>query len=203
MAQPQVKTQPIAEVPPHEGRAGKSEADKYKTLSGFEGREDELGRSMSILLKMLGNHAGYAHEMNDPLVKAHLNSIHFAKKHGLLAELVDHDIKTLAPINKRVGQMVASTGNPEYGLVAMFERTDCWYQLVLEWKAEPGRRTWRSPFHTVLEMGTRIGQFDLTEQEIHEQWTVPRLTGYAQDLGIPIRISPWREDGWITCELAD
>ena len=77
MAQAQVKTQQpvVAEVPPH---AGKSEADKYKTLSGFEGREDELGRSLSVLLRMIGNHAGYAHEMNAPLVKAHLLAIQFA-----------------------------------------------------------------------------------------------------------------------------
>ena len=62
----------IAEVPPHVPKAAAGAANQYKTLSGFEGHEEELGRSMSILLKMLGNHAGYAHEMNDPLVKAHL-----------------------------------------------------------------------------------------------------------------------------------
>ena len=65
----------VAQIRPHETPKAASEADKYKTLSGFEGREDELGRSMSILLKMLGNHAGYQHEMNDPLVKAHLLAI--------------------------------------------------------------------------------------------------------------------------------
>jgi hypothetical protein len=51
-------------------------------------------------------------------------------------------------------------------------------------------------------MGKGIGQFDLTEQEIHEQWTAPRLQGYARDLGISIRVSPWSEDGWLSCELA-
>ena len=41
--------------------------ENMKALSGYEGKEDELGKSMVVLLRMLGNHAGYAHEMNDPL----------------------------------------------------------------------------------------------------------------------------------------
>ncbi|MCE7903861.1 MAG: hypothetical protein DYH20_14785, partial [Gammaproteobacteria bacterium PRO9] len=55
----------VAGEPP---RAAGSSLDKYKCLSGFEGHEAELGLSMSILLKILGDHFGYAHEMNDPLV---------------------------------------------------------------------------------------------------------------------------------------
>ena len=170
--------------------------------SGFEGREELLGRGLVQLLKTVIADAPYQHHLNDAAMKAHLNAIQFAKNHGMLPQLVAHDVKTLAPVNKRVGQLVAKTGNPEYGLVALFERTDCWYQLVLEWTVEPGRRTWRSPFHTVLAMGRRIGQFDLTEQEIHEEWTVPRIQGYAADIGIAVKISPWQESGWLSCELA-
>ena len=170
--------------------------------SGFEGREELLGRGLVQLLKTVIADAPYQHHLNDAALKAHLNAIQFAKNLGRLPELVAHDVKTLSPINKRVGQLVTRTGNPEYGLVAMFERTDCWYQLVLEWTVEPGRRSWRSPFHTVLEMGRRIGQFDLTEQEIHEQWTAPRIRGYAADIGIKVKVSPWHESGRLSCELA-
>jgi len=174
---------------------------EFGLWSGFEGREDILGRGLVQLLKTIMADVPYQHHLNDAVLKAHLTSIQFAKNHGMLPQLVAHDVKALEPVNKRVGQMVATTGNPEYGLAALFERTDCWYQLVLEWKVEPGRRIWRSPFHTVLEMGKRIGQFDLTEQEIHEQWTTPRLLGYARDQGISIRVSPWKNDGWLFCEL--
>ena len=170
--------------------------------SGFEGREELLGRGLVQLLKTVIADAPYQHHLNDAALKAHLNAIQFAKNLGRLPELVAHDVKTLSPINTRVGQLVAKTGNPEYGLVAMFERTDCWYQLVLEWQVEPGRRTWRSPFHTVLEMGRRIGHFDLTEQEVHEQWTAARIYGYAADIGIKVRVSPWHESGRLSCELA-
>lgn len=190
-----------ANAAPPPGTGGKPPAmptvQEFGLWSGFEGREELLGRGLVQLLKTVIADAPYQHHLNDAAMKAHLNAIQFAKNHGMLPQLVAHDVKTLAPVNKRVGQLVAKTGNAEYGLVALFERTDCWYQLVLEWKVEPGRRTWRSPFHTVLDMGRRIGQFDLTEQEIHQDWTVPRIEGYAADIGIKVKVSPWHESGWL------
>jgi len=207
-ASPAASASSVAPAPggPHPGGAVPASAipsvQDFGLWSGFEGREELLGRGLVQLLKTVIADAPYQHHLNDAAMKAHLNAIQFAKNHGMLPQLVAHDVKTLAPVNKRVGQLVAKTGNPEYGLVGLFERTDCWYQLVLEWTVEPGRRSWRSPFHTVLAMGRRIGQFDLTEQEVHEEWTVPRIQGYAADIGIQVRISPWQEDGWLSCELA-
>jgi hypothetical protein len=206
MAQPQaqVKPQPIvAEVPPHEGRGGKPEADKYKTLSGFEGREDELGRSMSILLKMLGNHAGYAHEMNDPLVKAHLLAIQFAKNKGELAQYIEHDIATMMPINLRMRQIIEKTGNKEIAIIALFDRTACHYGLALTSTGDGRKRSWKEPFGHVLTQCRKIGQFDLTEQEIHANWTRPRLVGYGRAMGVELRVSDIGPDGTITVELAD
>ncbi len=175
--------------------------EEFALWSGFEGREEMLGRGLLQLLKTAKSDVPYQHHLNDAVLKAHLTAIQFAKNQGLLPQYVAHDIKTLEPINKRIRALIESTGNPEYGLSAMFERTDCWYQMVLDYQVEPGRRTWRSPFHTVLAMGRRIGQFDLTEQEIHEQWTVPRMQGYAAAMGIQVRLSPWQEDGRLSCEL--
>ncbi len=177
--------------------------EEFALWSGFEGREEILGRGLMQLLKTIIADQPYQHHMNDAALKATLVAIHFAKNNNLLPQFVEPDINTLEPVNKRVGAMVKQTGNPEYGLIAMFERTDCWYQTVLEYKTEPGRRTWLSPYRTVLEMGTRIGQFDMTEQEIHEQWTVPRLLGFAEAIGITVKVSPWQEDGWLSCELVE
>jgi len=192
----------IAEVPPHAPNTPRG-VDKYKTLSGFEGHEEELGRSMSILLKMLGNHAGYAHEMNDPLVKAHLLAIQFAKNNGMLDQYIAHDIKAMEPINLRMKQIIEKVGNPEIALVALFDRTACHYALALTSTGEGRSRTWKDPFGYVLTQCRKIGQFDLTSREIHETWTVPRLMGYAETMGVKIRVSPWQEDGTITCELVD
>ncbi|MCL4780556.1 MAG: hypothetical protein KJ049_10215 [Gammaproteobacteria bacterium] len=192
----------IAEVPPHAPKVAAGPANQYKTLSGFEGREEELGRSMSILLKMLGNHAGYAHEMNDPLVKAHLLAIQFAKNQGKLAEYIEHDIKTMAPINLRMKQIIEKTGHPEIALVALFDRTACHYALALTSTGDGNSRTWKDPFGWVLAQCRKIGQFDLTSQEIHETWTIPRLLGYGAAMGVKLKVTPWQEDGMITCSLA-
>lgn len=191
----------IAEVPPHAPKAAAGAANQYKTLSGFEGHEEELGRSMSILLKMLGNHTGYAHEMNDPLVKAHLLAIQFAKNQGTLAEYIAHDIKTMAPINLRMKQIIEKTGHPEIALVALFDRTACHYALALTSTGDGDSRTWKDPFGWVLTQCHKIGQFDLTSQEIHETWTTPRLLGYGEAMGVKLKVTPWQEDGMITCSL--
>jgi hypothetical protein len=200
----QAATKPvIAEVPPHAPKAAANGLNQYKTLSGYEGREAELGLSMSILLKMLGHHTGYAHEMNDPLVKAHLTAIQFAKNNGALDQYVAYDIKNMEPINLRMKQIIEKTGMPEIALVALFDRTACHYALALTTTGDGRSRTWKDPFGWVLGHCRKIGQFDLTSQEIHETWTTPRLTGYCNTMGVKVRVSPWQDDGMITCELAD
>lgn len=175
--------------------------EEFALWSGFEGREEVLARGLMQLLKTAIADQPYQHHLNDAALKATLVAVHFARDKGSLEEFVAHDVKTLEPVNKRVRALVEQTGNPEYGLIAMFERTDCWYQTVLEYKVEPGRRTWLSPYRTVLEMGSRIGQFDMTEEEIHEKWTRPRILGYAETIGIDVEVSGWQEDGWLSCSL--
>lgn len=193
----------VADVQPHAPKGSGDLANRFKTLSGYEGREEELGRSMSVLLKMLGNHAGYAHEMNDPLVKAHLLAIQFAKNQGTLKDYIAHDLKTMAPINLRMRQIIEKTGNKEIALIALFDRTACHYALALTTTGEGRRRTWKDPFNRVLPECRKIGQFDLSSQEIHETWTIPRLLGYGEAMGVKLHVTPWREDGTITCSLVD
>jgi hypothetical protein len=171
--------------------------------SGFEGREEELGLAISVVFKTLQNVTPYPHQINDALLKAWLSSIQFAKDNGTLKALVAHDIKTMEPINIRLKKVINKMGNNEIALIGIFDHTACHYQLALDTQIEPGKRTWTSPYKTVLEACVRIGQFDLTEQEIHEQWTVPRLLGYAEAIGVSLRVSPWRDNGVLTCELME
>jgi hypothetical protein len=198
------EAQPIvAEVPPHREKKQSNVANNYKTLSGFEGREAELGQAMSIVLKMLGNHAGYAHELNDPLVKAHMMAIQFAKNNGKLEEYVQHDIDTMKPINLRMKNIIEKTGQKEVALVGLFDRTACHYALALDSDGEKGKRSWSEPFGHVLAAAKKIGQFDLTVEEIHEKWTKPRLIGYAKDMGVELKVSDIGADNTITVELID
>ena len=169
--------------------------------TGFEGREDEVGKYVQLALKTMANSAGYKHEMNDALVKARLQAMQFAKDNGMMEAYVEHDIKTMAPINYRVGMVIEKTGDKEAALVGLCERTACHYHLVLETQAEPGKRSWKSPWGNVLNACKRMEMFDLTEQEIHENWFVPRTLGYAKAMGVKIKVSDWNDDGIVTIEL--
>ena len=171
--------------------------------TGFEGREAEVGKAVQLALKTMANSAGYQHEMNDALVKARLQAMQFAKDNGLMEQYVEHDVKTMAPINDRVGMIIEKTGDKEAALVGLCERTACHYHLVLETESEPGKRTWKSPWGHVLSACKRLNMFDLTEQEIHETWFVPRIKGYAKAMGVDIKVSDWNEDGTVTIELVD
>jgi hypothetical protein len=171
--------------------------------TGFEGREAEVGKAVQLALKTMANSAGYQHEMNDALVKSRLQAMQFAKDQGLMEEYVAHDIKTMEPINQRVGMLIEKTGDKEAALVGLCERTACHYHLVLETEAEPGKRTWKSPWGNVLDACKRLDMFDLTEQEIHETWYIPRIMGYAKEMGVDIKVSDWNDDGIITIEIVD
>jgi hypothetical protein len=178
--------------------------ENMKMKSGFEGYETELGQAFSVVLKQLGNHAGYAHELNDPLVKAHLMAIDFAKRNGTIADYVAHDVAMMAPINARMKNVIEKTGEKEIALVGLFDRTACHYALALDSHGKGHSRTWTSPFKTVLDAAQGIGQFEgLTEEYIHENWMRPRLQGYAQAMGVDVRISDLDENRQITCELID
>ena len=194
---------PAAGGPPAKAQGGPPPGALDAMTSGFEGREEELGKNIALVLKTLGNSVPYQHEMNDALVKAVLTMLQFAKNMGKLDELVEHDTATMAPLLHRVKGIIEKTGNKELALVALCERTACHYQLVLETKAEPGKRIFKTPYRVVLEAAKRLGQFDLTEEEIHNHWTIPRYTSHAAVMGVNLKVSPWNADGTVTLELVD
>jgi len=169
--------------------------------SGFEGREALLGQAMSMVIKTLNQTEPYQHQVNGALVLAHLGAMQFARNNGLLAEYVEHDRKMMEPVNFRIKKLIEETGNKELALEAVFDITECHYQLVLDTTVEPGRRTWVSPFKTGIEACTRMGMMDMTEAEVHKLWTRPRLEAYAKDMGVEFRVSDLGADGTITCEV--
>jgi hypothetical protein len=171
------------------------------TASGFEGREELLGQAVSLAIRTLKDSMPYQHEMNDALVKMHLNSVQFAKNKGLLAAYVAHDVKAMEPMLQRMRAEIERTGDREIALVGMFERTACLYQLCLDLEVTPGRRTFTFPFSHVLSISRRIGQFDLTDEEMHEHWLKARLEGYAAVLGVNIDVSAIGPDGKVTVSL--
>jgi hypothetical protein len=156
----------------------------------FTGREALLGRTVGTVIKTLNHDRVYQHETNDALVKMTLDYIQFAKRHGMLRQMVDEDIRSQRQQLERVAKLIQRTGNRDLALVGVFEQTACFF--------EPGRVTYRSPYGVVLNETRRMGIHDLTEQEIHEMWTIPRMALYSQILGVEMKVSPWHEDGVIT-----
>jgi hypothetical protein len=190
--------------PPGAGRPGGGGAPTMEgTSSGFEGREEMLGRAVAIALRTLKDTMPYQHEMNDALVKMHLNSVQFAKNKGLSAEYVRHDVRTMMPMLLRMKGIIEKTGNKEVALIGMFERTPCLYQLCLDLEVVPGTRRFTFPYTHVLDISRKIGQFDLTDQELHDIWLRPRLLGYAEVMGVRIHVSDIGPDHKVTVSLAE
>lgn len=182
-----------------------AEGRQVGQYSPFPHRTDELGNIMQMVYKTL-NHSSraYEHEINDALVKMTLGHIQFAKDHGLLEEAVDEEIRVQSPMLLRVAKMIEQTGEKELALKAVFEQTTCHFQLVLETEMQPGVRRFVSPFGHVLEQTVRMGQHDLTEEEIYNVWLKPRYERYGEVLGVPLEVDPWDpETKIITVRIKD
>ena len=184
------------------GGAPQSMAAMLATSSGFEGREKLLGDAVAMAIRTLKDSTPYQHDMNDALVKMHLNSVQFAKNAGVLADYVTHDIRTMQPMLHRLKGMIDKTGEREIALAGIFDRTTCLYQLCLDLKSEPGKRSFTFPFSKVLAISRGIGQFDLTDDEVHRQWLKPRIEGYAAVLGVKLDISDIGPDNRVVVSLA-
>ena len=173
--------------------------------SPFPHRTEELGDIMQMVFKTL-NHSSraYEHQINDALVKMTLGHIQFAKDNGLLEEAVDDEIRVQSPMLLRVAAMIEKTGDKELALKAVFEQTTCHFQLVLQTEMQPGVRRFVSPFGHVLEQTVRMGQHDLTEEEIYNVWLKPRYERYGEVLGVPLEVDPWDpETRLITVRIKD
>ncbi len=167
--------------------------------SGLEGREQELGVAISVVLKTMHEDESYVHELNDALVKALLSQMQFAKDRGMIDDLIEHEVETLRPLLKRIRSHYERTGDLEMVMVGMIDRTSCHYQLIFETESKPGYRAWQSPWSRVLTASTRLGQHSITEEEVHDIWVRQRLQAYANEIGVGLEVSELGEDGrvWV------
>jgi hypothetical protein len=102
---------------------------------------------VAVAIRTLKDTTPYQHEMNDALVKMHLNSVQFAKNAGVVKDYVEHDIKTMQPMLQRLKGMIDKTGEKEIALAGIFDRTTCLYQLCPDLEKSPGVRTFTFPYH--------------------------------------------------------
>lgn len=172
-----------------------------QTLDFTPAQQQMLGVATAKAIKTISDDSPYQHEMNDALVKAHLTTLQFAKDNDMVPALVDHEVKTQMPMLVRVGGMIKAGGSPELGLIALTDRTACFYQLVQEYQRNGTTVRWKSPYGNVLAVTSRLGQHNFTEQEVFEIYTVPLMKKQAQLMGMEVDFAPWQSDGWITMTI--
>ena len=183
---------------------GHNEGKKLTAASsGFEGREEMLGRAMSVVLKSLNETKPYQHDINDALIKMILTTIQFAKNNNMIDELIENEVQVTLPMLERVRDNYQRTGEIEAVMVGMIDRTACAYQLFLDIERGDAVRSWTSPFGLVLDQTVRLGQHDLTEEEVHEIWIKRRFSAFAEVIGIELEISDIGQDGMVSIKVVD
>ena len=181
-------------------KAGGHSKDKklVAPTSGYEGMEDQLARAMNVVLMTLNERSAYQHDINDALVKMILTTIQFAKDNDMIDELIANEVETTRPLLERVRRNYLKTGQLDTAMVGMIDRTACAYQLYLKIDKTDAERSWESPFGLVLEQTRRMGQHDLTEQEVHDIWIKKRYQAFAEVIGIELSISDIDENGRVS-----
>jgi len=167
--------------------------------------DEALGRYILTAVKTMNHNASYQHEYNDALVKLHLTAVSFAKQTDMYEQLVDVDVKTTEYMMKRIGSAIKMTGREDFALMAIFEQTTCFFQLVdeLQWNS-PTSITYTTPFSRVMEASQKVGIFaDLTEEEVHNNYIIPRYMAYAEVMGVKLDVSPLGANGEVTVTLVD
>ncbi len=179
--------------------AGEADDPRYN----FSDRELEVGLATSKMIKTLNSNSAYQHEMNDALVKMTLEFMQYAKNTDGLEKVARQDAMTQFPMLNRVAKYIEMSGKKELALAAITDQTTCFFQLMGEVERSPGMMTYRAPYGHVLEQTRRMGMHDLTEQEIHEQWTTPHIEVWSDLLGVEIKISDWEDDGMVTLYIPE
>ena len=160
-------------------------------------RSLEFGRLLSDLFRTFQMRMPYWHQMNDALIKEHLKTFDYALKHGILPEIVQHDVDSMYEILSERVYWIEQTGDISLALDAVTTPT-CFRNLTIgegfEWHG-PMKVSWESPYKRVLEKGWKRNIWtDVTEEKIHTLWTKPRFQGYAKHLECHFDISDWDED---------
>ena len=163
----------------------------------IEGREEEFGRLVGDAVRTFHMKLPYHHQGNDALIKEQLKTLDWAVQTGNLDTLIQHDIDSMYEILHERVYWIEQTGDYGLALDAVTTPT-CFRNLTIgegfQWHG-PMKVSWVSPYKRILEKGWLRGIWTtLTEQKIHELWTVPRFLGYAKHLDIHFDISEWNEE---------
>ena len=175
----------------------------------IEDREEEFGRLIGDAVRTFHMRLPYHHQGNDALIKEQLKTIDWALQNDCMESMIRHDIDSMYEILHERVYWIEQTGDYGLALDAVTTPT-CFRNLTIgegfEWHG-PMKVSWISPYKRILEKGwLRNIWTSVTEQKIHELWTIPRFMGYAEHLEVKFDISPWDDETRmisITCSPLD
>lgn len=161
------------------------------------GREAEFGRLIGDTVRTFQMRMPYHHQANDALIKEQLKTIDWGFQTGNMESLIQHDIDSMYEILHERVYWIEQTGDYSLALDAVTTPT-CFRNLTVAqgftWHS-PMQVSWISPYKRILEKGwLRNIWTSVTEQRIHDEWTVPRFKGYAKHLEVDFDITPWNDD---------
>ncbi len=164
----------------------------------IEDRDAEFGRIIGNTIRTFQMKLPYYHQGNDALIKEQLKWVDFAFSTGKVDEMIEWDIESMREILSERVYWIEQTGDISLALDAITTPT-CFRDLVaaegFEFHDNRHRVSYLSPYKRILEKGWKRGIWtNLTEQKIHEEWTIPRFRGYADHLQVELVFSPWNEE---------
>lgn len=157
----------------------------------FAERED-LSDGLKVLVKTYSNNDPYKHKFYDALVKVHLRNLDFAVRKGLVQEHVDHYTNVLNPVIERhIKPAIEGTGNKDFYLWGIFERTSCSYQLYERIDIKKDERTFPCPYKEILEnIQKYLGTYQIEWKDVCSKWCIPVWEGFAEKAGVKVKAEP-------------
>lgn len=161
----------------------------------IEGREAEFGRAVANILRTFQFTGSYEHQANDALIKSEVSWIEFAYEHDMLDEALEADLEDMRILFSRGKKKIQETGDLEIA-INFLTLSPCFRDLTVAegFTREPGRISYVSPYGRSLGSGTLKDTRTITERQIHESWTMPRIEAYGELLGVDFQISEWDDE---------
>ena len=157
----------------------------------FAQRED-LSDGLKMLVKTYSNTEPYKHKFYDALVEVHLRNLDFAVRKGLVQGYVDHYAHVLTPIFERhIKPAIKSTGNKDFYLWGIFERTSCSYQLYEKIDIKKDERSFPCPYKEILEnIQKYLGTYQIEWKDVCNKWCIPVWEAFAEKGGVKVKAEP-------------
>ena len=151
---------------------------------------DILGNAINSLIQTYATDRPYQHKFNGALVKAHLSNIEFLINNGMIKKYIQFDKEFLAPLMMRIKMKVEKAGGTKDDILsAMFEGTECAFQLFEKIYKRPNERLVICPFRAGIAHNAFLGT-KLKIEQVCENFCIPRWSGQAEEGGIKIKVTP-------------